>query len=104
MKTKTLVILLGNARGGEETWSKMYKYLIEPFSADIALLFGKTLDKSSSLYKKAKFVWEIEEYTNWWDYYKKYFSYRLLEVYKNNEIEGLAGGINNYKGFKLGEL
>ena len=98
MKTKTLVILLGNARGGEETWGKMYKYLIDPFSADIALLFGKTSDKSSSLYKKAKFVWEIEEYGNWWDYYKKYFSNRLLKVYKNNEVEGLAGGISNYKG------
>ena len=54
MDMKTLVILLGTARGGEETWKSMYKYLIEPYSADLALLFGKNLDKSSSLYQKAR--------------------------------------------------
>ena len=41
MNIKTLVILLGTARGGEETWNSMYKYLIKPYSADLALLFGK---------------------------------------------------------------
>ena len=67
---KTLVILIGNARGGEETWQSMYKYLLDPFSADLALLFGKTNNKSSSLYKKAKYLWEIEEYSNWRKYYE----------------------------------
>ena len=43
INTKTLVILLGTARGGEETWNSMYKNLIEPYSADLALLFGKNL-------------------------------------------------------------
>ena len=41
MNTKTLVILLGTARGGEETWNSMYENLIEPYSADLALLFEK---------------------------------------------------------------
>ncbi|NBV93742.1 MAG: hypothetical protein EBT29_04670, partial [Proteobacteria bacterium] len=50
--TKTLVIIVGNARGGEEAWNSMYKYLLEPFSADLCLLFGKTNDHSSSLYKR----------------------------------------------------
>ncbi|MBD1160405.1 hypothetical protein IDG51_03940, partial [Pelagibacterales bacterium SAG-MED14] len=95
---KTLIILLGSARGGEETWETMYKYLMAPLSADLALLFGKTNKKSSSLYKKAKFIWEIDEYDNWWDYYKKSFSSRLFDIYKNNEIEGLGGGINNFRG------
>jgi len=27
---KTLVILIGNARGGEETWETMYKHLLKP--------------------------------------------------------------------------
>ena len=49
MSTKTLIILLGSARGGEETWKSMYKYLLEPLSADLALLFGKTSDKSFTL-------------------------------------------------------
>lgn len=98
MKTKTLVILLGNARGGEETWGRMYKYLIEPYNADLALLFGKTSDKSSSLYHKAKFIWEINEYTDWWKYFEKYFSTRLFNIFKINEIEGLGGGISNFRG------
>ena len=98
INTKTLVILLGTARGGEETWNTMYKNLIEPYSADLALLFGKNSDKSSSLYKKAKFIWEINEYSDWWDYFKKYFSNRLYDIFKKNEIEGLGGGINNFRG------
>lgn len=98
MNTKTLIVLLGSARGGEETWKSMYKYLLEPLSADLALLFGKTSDKKASLYKKAKFIWEIEEYSDWWDYYRKYFSNRIYNIYKHNEIEGLGGGIGKFKG------
>ena len=98
MNTKTLIILLGSARGGEETWKSMYKYLLEPLTADLALLFGKTSDKKASLYKKAKFIWEIEEYSDWWDYYTKYFSNRIYDIYKHNEIEGLGGGIGKFRG------
>jgi hypothetical protein len=98
MNIKTLVVLIGSARGGEETWSSLYKYLLNPLSADLALLFGKSNNKTSSLYKKAKYVWEIDEYEDWWDYFKKYFSYTLFNIYKKNEIEGLGGGIKNFKG------
>ena len=98
MNIKTLVILLGTARGGEETWNSMYKYLIKPYSADLALLFGKNPNKHSSLYQKARFIWEIDEYSNWWNYFKKYFSNRLYDIFKKNEIEGLGGGINNFRG------
>ena len=38
MNTKTLIVLLGSARGGEETWKSMYKYLLEPLSADLAII------------------------------------------------------------------
>ena len=95
---KTLVVLLGSARGGEETWNTMYNYLLNPFSADLALLFGKTKDNSSSLYKKAKYVWELEEFSNWWHYFKKYFSDQLYQVFKHNESEGLGGGVDNFRG------
>ena len=98
MNIKTLVILLGSARGGEETWSSLYKYLLNPLSADLALLFGKSNNKTSSLYQKAKYVWEIDEYEDWWNYFEKYFSDTLFNIYKKNEIEGLGGGIKNFKG------
>jgi len=95
---KTLVIIVGNARGGEEAWNSMYKYLLEPFSADLCLLFGKTNDRSSSLYKRAKYIWEIEEYVNWREYYEKNVTGPWYEVLKYHERETLAGGIDNFKG------
>jgi hypothetical protein len=76
----------------------MYKYLLEPFSADLCLLFGKTNDHSSSLYKRAKYLWEIEEYVNWREYYEKNVTGRWYEVLKYNEKETLAGGIDNFRG------
>lgn len=98
MDIKTLVILLGSARGGEETWRSFYKYLLNPLSADLALLFGKTENKTSSLYHQAKYLWEIDEYDDWWNYFRKYFSNTLFNIYKKNEIEGLGGGIQNFRG------
>jgi hypothetical protein len=38
-KISTLVVLLGNARGGEKTWHSMYKNVLNPLNADLALLF-----------------------------------------------------------------
>jgi len=97
---KTLVILIGNARGGEETWQSMYKYLLDPFSADLALLFGKNNNRSSSLYQRAKYLWELEEYKNWREYYEKNITGCWYEIFKNHEtsIEGLGGGVDNFKG------
>jgi hypothetical protein len=50
------------------------------------------------LYKKARYIWELEEYSNWLDYFKKYFSDQLYKIFKNNEIEGLGGGVDNFNG------
>lgn len=68
-KLKTLVILNGNPRGGEKTWHSMYSNLLEPYGADLALCFGYNEDKTSSLYSRANYIWEIPEYENWEDYY-----------------------------------
>ena len=37
MKEKTLVILIGNARGGEETWNTMYENLLKPYKIKVNL-------------------------------------------------------------------
>jgi hypothetical protein len=58
---KTLTVMIGNARGGEKTWETCYKHLLAPLNSDLALCFGETNDKSSFLYQKAKYVWEIPE-------------------------------------------
>lgn len=96
---KTLIVLIGNARGGEDTWETMYTNLKEPFNADLALCFGETSDKSSSLYKNAKFVWEIKEYDNWMDYFNLYFNKDWFKPFAEKfSNSGLLGGITGFRG------
>ena len=62
--------LLGSARGGENTWKTLYERLLAPNDADLALLLGKTDDaakKEISLYQKAKYVWEVDDFEDWSD-------------------------------------
>ena len=90
---KTLIILTGNARGGEETWDSMYENLMKPYNADLSICFGKT-DDHNSLYEKSKYVWEIDEYSNWIDYYQKNcsnFWCENLEYGKSGDV--LSSGI-----------
>lgn len=93
---KTLVIVIGNARGGEKTWKTMYKNLLSPYKADLAVCFGHKEDKSESLYKKAKYIWEIPEYEEWADYYVENFGEngiwkRTFEMGIGNGFSGLYG-------------
>lgn len=68
-KEKTLVILIGTPRGNEIVWSSMYKHLLNPYNADLAVCFEHQEDKSSSLYSTAKYVWEVPKYDDWEQYY-----------------------------------
>ena len=97
---KTLVILIGNARGGEETWTSMYKYLLEPYNADLALCFGEVKEKTSSLYQRAKYIWEIPEYKNWREFYEFNFNsnWDLFLKQQKNDYATLMGGIDDFKG------
>ena len=63
MKEKTLVILIGNARGGEETWNTMYENLLKPYNADLALCFGESKNKSAS--NTAPNVPGISKFNSW---------------------------------------
>jgi hypothetical protein len=92
---KTLVILMGNPRGGEETWETIYKHLLSPYNADLALCFGETNDKTPSLYKRAKYIWELPEYDNWRDYYSNSFEGNWDYIFKLNKHSGFMGGIDN---------
>jgi len=95
---KNLIVFLGNARGGEKTWATFYKHLLAPFNADLALLFGFTENKTSSLYSKAKYVWEFNEFENWGEYYKQNNFLNILNLIKFWKGEGLAGGIDDCQG------
>ena len=66
---RTLVVLLGNARGGEEAWASLYKNLLDPEKADLALAFGDTAQPlgNISLKARAKHVWLFHEPSDWGD-------------------------------------
>lgn len=97
---KTLIVLLGNARGGERTWETMYDNLLSPYNADLALCFGKTGKKVASLYHRAKYIWEISEYNNWKQYYKTFMddSGYWEKSFISGATTGLAGGLDQYIG------
>lgn len=96
---KTLVILIGNARGGEKTWQTMYKNLLDPYNADLALCFGYNKEKKSSLYSSADYIWEIPEYEHWEDFYYENFGdgpwQTVFKVVGNNGFSGLFDTIGS---------
>lgn len=98
---KVLVVLIGNARGGEEAWTSLYSNVLDVYNADLCLCFGKTDDRRSSLYAKAKYLWEIPDYNNWKDFYAQYFDYDnsyLRKTFDLGHDSGLSGGIDNRPG------
>lgn len=90
-QNRTLVIIMGNLRGGETAWRTLYKNVLDVNNADLALMIGKvsiptnsthvdddndvhnttaaSIDNSrtSSMYRRAKYVFEFDEYEDWGD-------------------------------------
>jgi hypothetical protein len=90
---KTLIILIGECRGGEETWRTMYQNLMIPYNADLALCIGKKNNESikeNFLTKKSKYVWTINEYEDWYDYFRENFG--SSGFWESNLVYGLEGG------------
>eukprot|EP00656_Telonema_subtile_P012731 TRINITY_DN16426_c0_g1_i1.p1 TRINITY_DN16426_c0_g1~~TRINITY_DN16426_c0_g1_i1.p1 ORF type:complete len:345 (+),score=49.48 TRINITY_DN16426_c0_g1_i1:165-1199(+) len=63
--SKMLVVLIGNLRGGELTWQALIKNLIEPNSADLALVVSEDTPQTGVLFRQAQYVWTHEEYADW---------------------------------------
>jgi len=88
---KILVIIYGSHRGGEETWSTLYNQVLRPLNADLAIVNDYFTDKSNSLYKKAKFIWEMKcSFNDYYkkNFYKKYYKF-FFKLVKNTPIGGL---------------
>jgi hypothetical protein len=88
---KTLVILTGQFRGGKETWKTLYKNLVIPYNADLALCFSKKEEeniKENYLTEKSKYIWTIKKYDDWTNYYRENFN----GFWKHNLSYGLIGG------------
>jgi len=90
---KTLIVLIGECRGGEETWRTMYQNLMIPYDADLALCVGKKNNESikeNFLTKKSNYIWTINEYEDWYDYFRENFG--NSGFWESNLVYGLKGG------------
>ena len=68
-QSKTLVILIGNLRGGEAAWQSLYRNLLNVNDADLALMIGETAPQyqNASLFQHADYQWTFPEYDDWSD-------------------------------------
>ena len=100
---RTLVVVLGNLRGGERAWESLYKNLLEVNNADLALLVGDTrpVYHNASIWERAKYVWPVHEYDDWADAVdlveggSQKWRRRLLPLV--NEDSVLMGGIHGHR-------
>jgi hypothetical protein len=68
---RTLVVVLGNVRGGEPAWRSMCQHLLDANNADLALLIGEgdpgTAQPKTLLHQRAKYIWTVPEFDDWAD-------------------------------------
>ena len=64
---KTLIITMGNLRGGERAWQSMYKHVLDVNCADLAITIskGELQATTSSMIQRASYVWAHNEYADW---------------------------------------
>jgi hypothetical protein len=84
-----LVILAGSPRGGEKTWNSMYKNLLKPLGADLALCCSDKWDQNISLFEKADYKWIFKEFSNYEDYYKNNFKGNWQKYFETGKDTGL---------------
>lgn len=100
MTERTLVCLIGDARGSHIAWDSLYKHVLDPLCADLALLFGKVSacqKESCSLYSRAKYVWEFDEPEDWGVFYDQIANEQggapWRDAIASTCAEGLWGGV-----------
>jgi len=95
---KTLVILLGNARGGECAWGTLQKHVLHPLHADLALLFDHGSDDTNqSLFDAAHYKWtESVDFLKVWDEVADQIGVPLKKrEYKVRPAHNIHGGLKN---------
>ena len=103
---RSLVIIMGSLRGGEQTWKTLYENVLDPNSADLALIVGKpTKDDqyvNSTLYARSKYSWFFPEYDDWADAVDLINGPGWRETHlpkmKRLRRTGLFGGFQGYTG------
>ena len=96
--SKTLVILLGNARGGKCTWGTLQKHVLHLFQADLALLFDHGPDDDNqSLFDAAHYKWsESADFLKVWGEVADEIGAPLEErEFKVRPAHNIHGGLKN---------
>ena len=106
---RSLVIIMGNLRGGEKAWQTLYTNVLDENNADLALMIGEestnstqTTYPNSTLYSRARYVWTFPEYGDWADAvdlingtaWRKDLLPRFIEA----KSSGILGGIKGCQG------
>lgn len=73
MIKKYLVVLAGSPRGGANAWKSLFKNVIDHLNADLALCTTDNFSQDTFLFQRAKYVWLMENPSNFEEYYKRYF-------------------------------
>jgi len=99
--SRTLVIIIGNIRGGEIAWNTLYRNVLEINQADLALCVGNSAQtQNSSLYSRAKYVWEFPEFDDWADaidlIHDSTWRSKIIGKYKSSW--GSFGGVKGHAG------
>ena len=84
-----LVVLAGSPRGGEKTWESLYKYVLNPLNADLAICCSDKWRQDISLFDKAKYKWIFNEYEDYLDYYRENFEGSWEEYFLTGKETGL---------------
>lgn len=98
---KTLVIVMGNCRGGEQAWRSLDRHVLKPYRADLALVVSEE-DTPNSLFHKAKYIYKVREYNDWGDVFDRIDTeenlasdWRQWMIHESVLNSGLFGGIHH---------
>ena len=61
-----LVCLIGSIRGGPQAWRSLVERVLQPLSADLAILGAQTHREQDDLFRAARYVWtDVPEHEDW---------------------------------------
>ncbi|CAF3349120.1 unnamed protein product [Rotaria sp. Silwood1] len=99
-KTRVLVIIIGQARGGDLSWKSLHKFLLRPLQAHLALYLANA-EKRTLLHDLAQYIWTIPSYPYWDGIFEKAAETCNTDEVKDKwrnycQIPGIfMGGISN---------
>jgi GDP-D-mannose 3',5'-epimerase len=95
-KQRVLVIVIGQARGGDLAWKSLHKFLLRPLNAHLALYISDWQTRTF-LHNISQYIWTIPEYTDWGVVFEM-----AAKLYKNDSIAEKWRNYCNIRGIFMG--